>query len=64
MILGPEFHRNILLRFSWFSIILMPTLIGVCLLISYLSFYVHDAARLQGHQLSESIFPYLHKPCL
>lgn len=52
MILGPEFRRNIWLRFSFFSILLMPLLIGAGLLLSYLSFFVHDATRLQLHLVS------------
>lgn len=37
MILGPEFHRNIWIRFSFFSLILMPFLIGSCLLLVFVS---------------------------
>ncbi len=45
-ILGPEFQRNTLMRFSLFSVLLIPILIGVVLCISYMSYLVHYDARM------------------
>jgi hypothetical protein len=38
MLLGPEFRRNIWIRFSWFSLAVMPILIGLALLGTWLSY--------------------------
>lgn len=45
MILGPEFHRHVWQRFSWLNLSLLPILIGIGLLLSYMSFWVHDSVR-------------------
>ncbi len=36
-ILGPEFQRNVWLRFSGFNLALMPVLLGIILVLTYLS---------------------------
>lgn len=43
--LGPEFQRQCWLRFSWFSVLLVPALLIVLLGISYTSFLFHDSSR-------------------
>ncbi|MGH1376079.1 MAG: hypothetical protein ACRBCK_06995 [Alphaproteobacteria bacterium] len=59
-IFGAEFQRNVWTRFSRFSVLLMPTLIGVGLLLCYLSYLVQYDARMaiRAVQGTEHLFAF------
>lgn len=43
-ILGPEFQRHVWLRFSWFSVLIMPILIGTTALLCFMTWQVNAEA--------------------
>lgn len=61
MILGAEFQRHIWMRFSWFSLLIVPVIIGFIAIISYMSFMIHDEAR-QAIKLMNDVQTYMPDP--
>lgn len=55
-ILGPEFQRHVWLRFSWFSVLIMPILLGAVILLCFMTWQVNYDAQ-SDRQISDYYLP-------
>jgi len=55
-ILGPEFQRHVWLRFSWFSVLIMPILLGAAILLCFMTWQVNYDAH-NERQIAEYYLP-------